>query len=521
VTVQIQLMADIPSIAGHYLRVGVMEDNLSGHDNVLRDMLPQTALTIDTAGQTQEVTIPFAMGSWNINNLSLFAFVQRDSDRYILNAASSETGPYALSVGVAGATQRFVDGPTTFGDVTLMNIGLNTDTYDISLDETGLPLGWSAFFTIDGVDYYAPTAVTLAQFESETVNVTMANGGEDLSGSVTLDIHPQSGQADDHSILFSGIVGGGQILIVSDDGGANLAHDWFGPSIAASGRTYAVWDQAAMAIDAGTMDDFQSVVWVCGDLAPALDADERAVVDTYLYGGGRLFLSGQNVAANLQAGGGASWMIQRLGSYYQASLDGSSDVEGIADDPISDGIVLDLIGGDGSGTYYDPDCLAPMGTGSTRIFQYVGPGTGAGNRYENATYSYKTVFMTFSFETINAAADRHLVMDRVLDWLAPTGTAVGDELPKLARLHPPTPNPFNPRTKVSFDLTREGQVKVAVFDVTGRLVRVLMDDVRQAGRHEVSWDGRDGHGRDVASGTYFCRMVSADQAFSQKMTLMK
>ena len=69
------------------------------------------------------------------------------------------------------------------------------------------------------------------------------------------------------------------------------------------------------------------------------------------------------------------------------------------------------------------------------------------------------------------------------------------------------PNPFNPRTTLSFDLARAGRVELAIYDLQGRWVRVLVSEVMPAGRHEVTWDGLDGRGRGLSSGMYFARAV--------------
>jgi hypothetical protein len=83
------------------------------------------------------------------------------------------------------------------------------------------------------------------------------------------------------------------------------------------------------------------------------------------------------------------------------------------------------------------------------------------------------------------------------------------------------PNPFNPRTNVAFALSARMNVSVIVYDVSGREVVVLVDDEMDAGDHSVVWDGRDARGNDVASGTYFARMVAGSRHFETKMILMR
>jgi serine protease len=60
-----------------------------------------------------------------------------------------------------------------------------------------------------------------------------------------------------------------------------------------------------------------------------------------------------------------------------------------------------------------------------------------------------------------------------------------------------------------------------VYDLAGRVVRRLMDEVVPAGRQEASWDGKDDRGRQVSSGVYLVRLVATGQSESRKVTLVK
>lgn len=88
----------------------------------------------------------------------------------------------------------------------------------------------------------------------------------------------------------------------------------------------------------------------------------------------------------------------------------------------------------------------------------------------------------------------------------------------LAQNHP---NPFNPITTIDYTVARDGYVRLEVFDMAGRRVRSLVDEPCAAGAHTVNWDGLDDGGNQAASGTYFCRMTTAGETSSRKMTLVK
>lgn len=105
----------------------------------------------------------------------------------------------------------------------------------------------------------------------------------------------------------------------------------------------------------------------------------------------------------------------------------------------------------------------------------------------------------------------------------PAGAAGTDDasLPAATRLVGNSPNPFNPRTTIAFDLARPGPVRLDIYDLRGRLVRRLVDAALPAGRHEAAWDGRDDQGGAAASGLYFCRLHSSGGASVHKMALVR
>ncbi len=94
--------------------------------------------------------------------------------------------------------------------------------------------------------------------------------------------------------------------------------------------------------------------------------------------------------------------------------------------------------------------------------------------------------------------------------------------PVAAALHPCYPNPFNPTTTISYDVQGGVPVTLAIYDVTGRRIMVLVDgESMHAGRHELTWDGRDQSGRVVASGVYFYRLDAGGFSQTRRMALLK
>ncbi len=83
------------------------------------------------------------------------------------------------------------------------------------------------------------------------------------------------------------------------------------------------------------------------------------------------------------------------------------------------------------------------------------------------------------------------------------------------------PNPFNPVTMIRFDLPQEAEVRLAIYDVTGRLVAALVDEYLEAGELAHLWDGKDESGQAVKSGIYFARLDAGEFTATRKMVLLR
>jgi hypothetical protein len=100
--------------------------------------------------------------------------------------------------------------------------------------------------------------------------------------------------------------------------------------------------------------------------------------------------------------------------------------------------------------------------------------------------------------------------------------AVPDAPPGRFVLHPAVPNPFNPVTIIRYDLPEPQQVVLYVYDISGRLVRVLCGGAyEETGRHESAWYGVDETGRPVASGTYFFRLTAGPYTETKRVVLVR
>ncbi len=89
------------------------------------------------------------------------------------------------------------------------------------------------------------------------------------------------------------------------------------------------------------------------------------------------------------------------------------------------------------------------------------------------------------------------------------------------QLSAPSPNPSRGNAEIAFALPRASSARVDVLDVTGRRVAVLTNGPREAGRHSVTWDGRDASGLTVAAGVYFARLTTEDGTRAVKISRVR
>jgi hypothetical protein len=94
-------------------------------------------------------------------------------------------------------------------------------------------------------------------------------------------------------------------------------------------------------------------------------------------------------------------------------------------------------------------------------------------------------------------------------------------LPSQFGLSQNYPNPFNPATTIKFNLSRESDVRLEIFNIMGQRVITLINGRMSAAKHSIQWNGKDASGYEAATGIYFYRINSGDFVETRKMLLMK
>ena len=113
-------------------------------------------------------------------------------------------------------------------------------------------------------------------------------------------------------------------------------------------------------------------------------------------------------------------------------------------------------------------------------------------------------------------SDAQNIYDTVITSLEAEETTV-----RTFKLFPNYPNPFNPQTTIRFELPQAGDIKLAVYNMQGRLIKTLSSGQHGSGTHLYTWDGTDMNGNTVASGIYIYQLSAPGVMQSQKMVFVK
>ena len=284
-----------------------------------------------------------------------------------------------------------------------------------------------------------------------------------------------------------------------------------------------------------SLHDYSIVDYILGDestVDESFSSIEQEKVKSYLKNGGKLFVSGSEVAWDLDFKGSASdkdlihnYLKSQYiydapnnlaGTYYQA-------------EPVPLGIF------DGTGTIsYDngtqgtinvryPDVINGI-NGGTNCLQY----SNVSNQFAAVNFegifpgginNSKVVFVGFPFETIYPEDKRTLFLSKVISFFnLPVNVSDNlNSMPESFQLFQNYPNPFNPSTIISYQLPVSGEVTLKVYDLLGREVETLVNEYQDAGNHSALCIVNS----TFPSGVYFYQLQAGSFVQTRKMVLLQ
>lgn len=484
-------------------------------------------ITLSGVGSERTVqrVIPVGVG-WDPAKLHVVAYLQTTAGNKEM--IQGKLLPMVPDFTVAYERQvRSVPGGngTAIFNGTVTNIGSSTDV--VTLEVTDSFGAWDSDFLVCGDPYPHPGSVQITLDPSEScafqLRVHTDAAREVREGTCRASSQATTRSESKDLRVFNGSYA---VLFVDDDEG----FDYETPiknGLDALLYVYEHWDitngHAQVSPDYDDMAGFDYVVWQTGWRTGTVITDnDTAAMAAFMDDGGSLFLSSQAFLNQYASPnvfitdylGVASWVLDR----------GYTQMNGVAGDPIGDGISLPL--SFQYPTWRKGDSAVPGPTASTVFLAPDGSHATVRNTMPDGA---KSVFMPSSYNAISQSDpdpnNTRFVLQRIMEWLEPpTPAAVGDDAGSLSGLiDRARPNPFSRRTEIAFELSAgaaDAPIRLEIFDIAGRRVAGLFDGVLPAGPHTRVWDGRTEAGEAAGSGVYFARLSTRQGRSVEKLILL-
>ncbi len=354
--------------------------------------------------------------------------------------------------------------------------------------------------------------------DSFVISVPGDNPPQRLDFFLTVDANPDPAYTD---TSFSVNSGDPRVLIVDDDLGQNYER-WYTSACDSNGILYHTWTvQASGSPTSDTLSHYPIVIWFTGDDSlTTLTTTDETNLTSFLTNGGKLVISGQNIAQDISAD-------PFLADYLHAQfIDPSTKkpyMVSVPGDPIIQEDTMVAGGGGGANNGSSLDGIKPLGgaTGCAFYKDYADPEVRAVVKYKDG---YAVVFFSVPFEAIDHATSRYLqkwtLIKRIFDWFGERVPGVEERPPVAGNPRPYvlniTPNPFSQHCRVQFIAPVSGQVELRTYATDGRMVSSQAKQVTLGERAYFDLDGKG-----LANGTYLVQLVTSDGVFAQKAAVLR
>lgn len=401
----------------------------------------------------------------------------------------------------------------------LHNMGLLDDTYTIDpvLDA---PAGWTAeYTTVNGTFPFGQTdSVFVSSGDSTEILVTINPNGFSGFGTATVNYSSNNDPGLVGEIELNFVTTTGVDILVVDASTEGYGSEVTNALDNVFSGTYGVVNSSALEDPSVDLSNFVMISWSAGIDLPVFVPQQVSALESYLDNGGRLFINGQDIGADIFEPTGQSQFAQSFyNNYLHADYVSNSStsflLKGVPGDPVTDGVQFV------AGFVYDKslDMIEPYDGDASSILTYLsGPNIGG---IKAATSDYRVVYSAAGIEQIDQAEIKDTLMSRIVNWLL-EGVMVSVDNDEFGvytySLDQNYPNPFNPSTKIKYSLERESDVNITVYDVMGREVADLLNERKPAGVYEVDFDASQ-----LSSGVYIYKITAGDFVSSRKMILMK
>jgi len=273
------------------------------------------------------------------------------------------------------------------------------------------------------------------------------------------------------------------------------------------------------------LNDYQTVIYFVGDESvhsESLSAVEQEKLKQFLENGGNLLLSGSNIGYDLIANGSFSDSLfynNYLHSFFAGDSAAGNQVIGHHSSFLNNlTATLNLPG-------LKNDILIPNFADTLITYNdgSVG-GLAFSGQFGSSQNNGKLVYLAFPFELLEDKNIRQEIFVKIMEYFDITTAITGNPvlaIPKNVSLLGNYPNPFNPSTKIVFKINNSSHVKLEIFDIYGKSVKLLSENRFAPGIHHFLWNGQNKNGESVSTGIYILKMTASGQVFSKKIMLLR
>jgi len=388
--------------------------------DVMRKLLPDAngiSIAGVTVGQTYTYYYSYPVTSpWNWQDLAVVSWLQSDATKEIIQ--SNISIPTCVLETKDRLAEFIAYNQTYVKQMKIFNDNPSTINVRVKNILAQVPAGWSYKIIYQSVVYDSLT-INIAPNDSANFQVEVTTGGN--SGTIKLtflarNINDPYGYGS--SLSYLGVIKNGDILFVDDDGGRN-SEVYFKEAFDSIGVNFTNFEQAY--IDQLSSEiltqNFKAVFWSVGWGFPAFVSSDINFLKTYLDGGGKLFISGQDIGWDVFDPTGSS-TFQAAKDFYNNYLDARylednaaiTSMEGI---PGTLGDGLNFAISPVAGNFY-PEVISSFRGLGTLFLKYTGSTKYGAINY--ATSIFKTVYLGVGLEQISTAIPRRKLISKILDW---------------------------------------------------------------------------------------------------------
>ncbi|NQU06091.1 MAG: T9SS type A sorting domain-containing protein, partial [Calditrichaeota bacterium] len=311
------------------------------------------------------------------------------------------------------------------------------------------------------------------------------------------------------------------LLLVKDGEEGKDQTRYYTDALAESGVVYSSFSTAESIMSLERrIAGINNVIWFSGDAQEnILTTENRQVLSEFLAEGGNLLLTGQSLG---ESPGSEDFFNNYFGARHISDSLHQVWIEGVTDDPVGQGLGLLLAGARGARNQIRPAAIVAVGEG-VEIYHWtrVDNTPAAGVRREDTETGSRTVYLSFGVEGVGGHGNtgkRAEVIRHVLNWFG-VETSVEENLeavlPAGFYIGTPYPNPFNHAINIPIRLNLTGEVKLSVFDLTGRR---LWTGIKTLNVGQSVWTIS---GENWGSGVFIIKVESPDGSRNVKIVMMK